>query len=247
MTLISLDLLTSNKRNKVGGDINDMFLFKEVIGHLGLLELPLKGRAYTWSNMQKNLLLEQLDWFFTGSNWISEYPNSLVLPLAKIGLDHVPCVVNIDTSIPKTKLFRFENYWVESPGFMECVSRSWAEVSNKSYSSAVVADKLKGLRYDLKRWHVSLVKLKCLIQKGNNVIMILDTLEEDGPLFCTEFNFRKIVKLHLEDLLMAECNYWKDQARGRKHKVISPMATKRFRRNNITMLKDETGTKFSDH
>lgn len=34
-------------RNKDGGDISDMFLFNEVIGHLGLLELPLKGRAYT--------------------------------------------------------------------------------------------------------------------------------------------------------------------------------------------------------
>jgi hypothetical protein len=28
------------------------------------VELPLKGRAYTWSNMQENPLLEQLDWFF---------------------------------------------------------------------------------------------------------------------------------------------------------------------------------------
>jgi exonuclease III len=38
-------------RNKPGGDTSDMFLFNEIIGHLGLLELPLKGRAYTWSNM----------------------------------------------------------------------------------------------------------------------------------------------------------------------------------------------------
>jgi exonuclease III len=48
-------------RNKDGGNINDMFIFNEIIGHLGLLEFPLKGRAYTWSNMQRNPLLEQLD------------------------------------------------------------------------------------------------------------------------------------------------------------------------------------------
>ena len=53
-----------DNRNLLGGDINDMFIFNEVIGHLGLLELPIKGSRYTWSNMQGSPLLEQLDWFF---------------------------------------------------------------------------------------------------------------------------------------------------------------------------------------
>jgi hypothetical protein len=43
--------------------MNDMFIFNEIIDHLGLLELPIKGRSYTWSNMQCDPLLEQLDWF----------------------------------------------------------------------------------------------------------------------------------------------------------------------------------------
>ena len=51
-------------RNLPGGDVNDIFIFNEIIGHLGLLELPLKGRRFTWSNMQDIPLLEQLDWFF---------------------------------------------------------------------------------------------------------------------------------------------------------------------------------------
>jgi hypothetical protein len=135
-------------RNKPGGDVNDMFLFNEIIGHLGLLELPLKGRRYTWSNMQREPLLEQLDWFFTSQNWISVYPNTMVLPLAKKGSDHVPCVVHIDTNIPKAKIFRFENYWVDLPGFKECVTQSWERGSTKAYSSAVIADKLKSLRHD---------------------------------------------------------------------------------------------------
>ena len=56
-------------RNLPGGDINDMFIFNEVIGHLGLIELPLKGRKYTWTNMQTVPLLEQIDWFFTTPSW----------------------------------------------------------------------------------------------------------------------------------------------------------------------------------
>jgi hypothetical protein len=40
-------ILSEENRNKPPGDINDMFLFNEVIGHLGLLELQLKGRKFT--------------------------------------------------------------------------------------------------------------------------------------------------------------------------------------------------------
>jgi hypothetical protein len=57
-----------DNRNKPVGGIDDMFLFDEIIGSLSLLELPLKGRSYTWSNMQRDPLLEQLDLFFTSSN-----------------------------------------------------------------------------------------------------------------------------------------------------------------------------------
>ena len=31
-------------RNLPGGNVNDIFLFNEIIGHLGLVELPIKGR-----------------------------------------------------------------------------------------------------------------------------------------------------------------------------------------------------------
>jgi exonuclease III len=57
-----------NDRNKPGGDVNDMLLFNDAISNFGLVELPLKGRKFTWSNMQKEPLLERLDWFFTSAS-----------------------------------------------------------------------------------------------------------------------------------------------------------------------------------
>jgi endonuclease/exonuclease/phosphatase family metal-dependent hydrolase len=94
-------------RNKEGGNMQDIMTFNKVISNLGLQEIPLKGRSYTWSNMQQDPLLEQLDWCFTSTNWISDYPSSLMIPLAKTTSDHVPCVVQIGTSIPKAQVFRF--------------------------------------------------------------------------------------------------------------------------------------------
>jgi hypothetical protein len=47
-------------RNKPGGDPHLMLAFNEAISNLGILELPLKGQTFTWSNKQQNPLLQRL-------------------------------------------------------------------------------------------------------------------------------------------------------------------------------------------
>lgn len=39
-------------RNREGADVNEMFLFNEAIKKLDLIELPIQGRQYTWTNKQ---------------------------------------------------------------------------------------------------------------------------------------------------------------------------------------------------
>ena len=69
-------------RNRDGANMSDIATFNEIISYLGLIELPIKGRSFTWSNMQAEPLLEQLDWFFTSTAWTLKFPNSMVNPLA---------------------------------------------------------------------------------------------------------------------------------------------------------------------
>jgi endonuclease/exonuclease/phosphatase family metal-dependent hydrolase len=92
-------------RNKPGGDVNDMFLFSEAISQLGLIELPLKCRKYTWSNMQQDPLLERLDWFFTSSSWTISFPSTFAYPLVKPTSDHLPYVILIGTKVPRAQVF----------------------------------------------------------------------------------------------------------------------------------------------
>jgi len=37
-------------KNKEGVDVNEMFLFYEAINKLGIIENPLHGSQYTWTN-----------------------------------------------------------------------------------------------------------------------------------------------------------------------------------------------------
>jgi hypothetical protein len=55
----------AKSRNQLGANFTDIATFNEIISYLGLVELPIKGRSYTWSNMQEVPLVVQLDWFFT--------------------------------------------------------------------------------------------------------------------------------------------------------------------------------------
>jgi hypothetical protein len=108
--------------------------------------------------MQQDPLLEQLDWCFTSTNWISDYPSSLMSPLAKSTSNHVPCVVQIGISIPKAQVFRFENYWIDQPGFLEVVHSVWNSEVLATDTASKIAAKFKLLRRVLKKWAMSLSK-----------------------------------------------------------------------------------------
>lgn len=243
-----------SNRNRSGGNLQDTIIFNDAIGHLGLVELPLKGRSYTWSNMQENRLLEQLDWFFTSVNWTNAFPNTQVIPLAKITSDHIPCNVIIDNIIPKASIFRFENFWPDMQGFQEVVQFSWGHPSNQPNAVANLSNKLKHLRYRLKNWAKSFSQAKTLIANCNTVILHLDGVEERRPLFNTECNLRNIVKSQLAALLRARNIYWKKRFTENRIKLgdectkfFHAMATISYRKNSIIQLKNEQGDWVQTH
>ena len=98
---ISIFIRSVDNRNKPGADLNDIFLFNNIISNLGSIKLPLKGRSFTLSNMQKQPLLDQLDWFFTSSQWTLSYPNTMVSPLRRSLL--TTCLVLSKYLLPSQK------------------------------------------------------------------------------------------------------------------------------------------------
>jgi hypothetical protein len=106
--------------------------------------------------MQHNPLLEQLDWFFTSVNWTNAYPMTEVIPLAKVTSDHVLCKIMINTTIPRSNLSRFENFWTEHSDFLNVVQGSWSQSELHPDSARNLSAKLKKLRYTLKAWSKNL-------------------------------------------------------------------------------------------
>ena len=123
--------------------------------------------------------------------------------------DHIPCVVSIETSIPRSKLFRFEPFWIQHPGFMEVVQSSWDKPVRSTNSATILCRKFKHLRYCLKNWSKNISRLSIAITNSNKALADLDTLENRRPLTIPEANFRIILKAHILRLLSYQQQYWK--------------------------------------
>jgi hypothetical protein len=139
-----------------------------------LEEIPLKGRrSYTWSNLQDTPLLEKLDWVFTSAEWTSTFSNILASPMARLGSDHIPIRIQIGSDIPKSNIFRFEEYWLEFDGFKEIVKTHWNHTGHfKNIAQDIVAT-FKSLRHGIKKWSEHLTQLSYTI---NNSVTYLHFL-----------------------------------------------------------------------
>ena len=91
----------------------------------------------------------------------------LCATLSKPISDHIPYVLHTRTTIPKSNMFRFENFWVDHPGFAETVSLHWN--SSPFYANAAkhLSSKFKQVRTGLRAWSKSLSNLSKLIFNCN--------------------------------------------------------------------------------
>lgn len=134
-------------RNKPGGNSGEMLLFNAALSQAGLEEIPFKGKKYTWTNKQENPLFQRLDWFFCSASWALNYTGSVAPALSRDTSYHDPCKITISTDIPKAKVFRFENLWLQREEFMEVMQNAW----DINVSHPDLAKKITGIFKNLRK------------------------------------------------------------------------------------------------
>jgi hypothetical protein len=231
-----------------------MLLFNGTISHLGLVDIPLKGRKYTWSNMQHTPLLQRLDWFFSSLAWTQAFPNTIAEPLAMTASDHIPCVLSIQTSIPKSSIFRFENKWLNMEGFLPLVERAWTQSIHYADAAKRITAKFRCLRKDLKAWAKNLSSIKEDIADLNSLISLVDAIENFRDLSTMERTFRTAMKQHLATLLQQQLVYWKQRGKikwvtlgDENSRFFHSMASSQKNKNHIATINDNSSAPVSDH
>jgi hypothetical protein len=245
---------TPEDRNKPGGDHVEMYLFNEAINALGLVELPLNGKRFTWTNKQLSPLLERLDWFFTSTSWTTAYPNTYAYPLVMETSDHVPCVISISTNIPRKNFFRFENYWMEHQDFLSIVQHGWFAPNHVTDPAKIITAKFKNLRRTLKEWQCGISNLKVAISNVKLVLSFVLLIEEFTDLTIPEWNFKILLEKKLTSLLYQQHIYQKQRGSIKwvtlvdaSTKFFHANATVKFRRNLIIALEDSSGQILTNH
>lgn len=168
--------------------------------------------------------------------------------------DHVPCLISIKTHVPKARVFRFENFWMEHSHFDQVLQHAWAiPVLQEDAAKRIVA-KLKNTRRIFKEWSKQLLGLAKTITNTKQVIAFLDTLEEARDLSLEEWNVRKIVQEHLQRLLHQQLIYWKQRGTIKWVKFgdectefFHATASVKHRKSVITALEDAHGNSITSH
>lgn len=102
--------------------------FAQLISSLGLINLNLLGRKYTWSNARQAPTMARLDRFLVSSAWRMGFPNSKQEALPNTSSDHCPLLYTTSTKFKKSAFFRFENFWLKSNEFKDYIQQQWSSM-----------------------------------------------------------------------------------------------------------------------
>lgn len=115
----------SDERNRGKGDSRNTSFLNNFIYDQELVDFPLLGGAYTWSDMQANPLLCRLDRFFRSVDFDVMFPEAVQMDLTRVISDHKPIMLVTKPGIQCKPYFKFENGWIHHNDFLRKVEECW--------------------------------------------------------------------------------------------------------------------------
>ncbi|KAL4362963.1 hypothetical protein GQ457_04G017400 [Hibiscus cannabinus] len=141
---------------KLGGSVNMSLveMFRNFIQITGLVDLPLKGGTFTWSNLRDPPTLVRLDRFLVSLNFLESFQALEQLLLGKSLSDHNAIALINMVYHWGQRPFKFFNYHLDDPGFVDMVSKYLLSAVGESRKMGVqkVLKRAKGI---IKDWYGS--------------------------------------------------------------------------------------------
>jgi hypothetical protein len=171
--------------------------FQRIINDLQLVELPLLGRKFTWSNERSSPTLVRLDRFFYSRDWEDLFPDCLMQSSSSSISDHCPLVVGLHEFTQGKRRFHFESFWTKLEGFMTEVENSWCQPIVAVCPLQRMADELKRLSKHLQSWSSKRVgHVKGQLVMSNEILHSLEVARDSRDLSYHEEWLRRKLKHH---------------------------------------------------
>jgi exonuclease III len=205
--------LLPQDRNTASAQWRGPILFADLISQLGLINLNLHGRNYTWSNARADPSMARLDRFLISTEWNALFPNSLQKSLPNTSSDHCPVLYTANTNFRVSRLFRFENCWLRSRDFVSFVRGELQDMSI-SETPNELHEKFSLLQRKINTWTKEKGgNIKCQIQVCRDFLGWFDKVQEIRQTTELENVVRALLKKRYTDLSVQEEDIWKQRAK----------------------------------
>ncbi|KAJ0984845.1 hypothetical protein J5N97_003201 [Dioscorea zingiberensis] len=215
-----------------------------MIQDLLLIDPPLLGRRYTWTNGRESPAFARLDRFLLSTEWVLEHPRIWQTTLPRVRSDHAPLCLECGTHTPYPSPFRFNREWIKEEGFWEMIRANWHEHSLTGDGAYIVAKKLKLTKDKLVRWKKETLNQKLARKKDIlEAIKTIDQYKETRDLSAEELIQEASHRGEYERIISEEEAYWRQRSRvnwlqqgDQNTKFFHTIASQRRNINRINQL-----------
>ena len=194
-----------SERSGIANFSSAMLRFSDFISEQSLIDLPLVGGNFTWSNSREVVASSKLDRFLLFADWEENFPSVCQCRLPRLMSDHFRILLEGGNFHGGKKPFRFENMWLKDEGFLGRVSSWWESYHFQRTPSFSLANKLKMLKLDLKRWNVEeFGNIGLRVQNLWKNLKVLEVLEEVRALTVEERRDKDRILGELEKSILLE-------------------------------------------
>ncbi|KAK3219978.1 hypothetical protein Dsin_013948 [Dipteronia sinensis] len=149
-----------NASERRGGEFNKWSgrAFNNFILQAKVVDIPMQGAVFTWSNNRVEGSWARLDRFLVSPIMLSWFPNMMQTGHPRTISDHgaiTLCVLKADWG---PRPFRIDIAWLKDKELMAEVKKNLAERKVRGSSSCTLQTKLRVAKSNIKRWAVSRVK-----------------------------------------------------------------------------------------
>ena len=192
------------------------FMFNAIIECIGLKELEMSGRQYTWANRRETQTFEKLDRILVTVEWEQKFPLATVQALTREESDHTPLFLDsgVQAHLGNTSRFSFELSWLRQEGFFDMIAAEWRSINRGSTPIEVWQNKIRHVRRFLKGWAKNQSgKYKKEKERLLKIIDELDIKSESIPLNSVERDKLKEANDRISSLRRDEEMKWAQRAK----------------------------------
>ncbi|KAK8658191.1 hypothetical protein V6N13_036403 [Hibiscus sabdariffa] len=120
-----------------------MFAFFDFINDLSLIDLPLFGGKFTWSNLHESPSSSRIDRFLLSQELVIRWPSLIQQVLPRGISDHNPITLSISSTNWGPKPFKWFDHWAENKVLSEIIQTSCCNSKGEGIMSLLCICKAK--------------------------------------------------------------------------------------------------------